>query len=36
MHFENSVHIQSGDAKKPNMLDAIRDLLDKTNDPINC
>lgn len=33
MHFENSVHIQSGDAKKPNMLDAIRDLLVKATDP---
>ena len=33
MNFENSVHIQSGDATKPNMLDKIRDLLVKATDP---
>ncbi|MCP4057585.1 MAG: MMPL family transporter, partial [Pseudoalteromonas sp.] len=33
MNFANTVHIQSGDAQKPNMLDAIRDLLVKATDP---
>jgi len=33
MNFENSVHIQSGDAEKPNMLDKIRDVLVKATDP---
>ena len=33
MRFENSIHIQSGDANKPNMLDKIRDLLVKATDP---
>jgi hypothetical protein len=33
MRFENSIHIQSGDANKPNILDAMRDLLVKATDP---
>ncbi|MEH6393765.1 efflux RND transporter permease subunit [Pseudoalteromonas sp.] len=33
MRFDNTVHIQSGNSSKPNMLDAMRDLLVKTTDP---
>ena len=33
MRFENTVHIQSGNSEKPNLLDSIRDLLVKATDP---
>ncbi|KTF18325.1 efflux RND transporter permease subunit [Pseudoalteromonas sp. H105] len=33
MRFENAVHIQSGNTKKPNMLDNLRELLVKATDP---
>ncbi|WP_392343660.1 RND family transporter [Pseudoalteromonas prydzensis] len=33
MRFDNTVHIQSGNSNKPNMLDAMRDLLVQTTDP---
>lgn len=33
MRFENTIHIQSGNVQKPNILDAIRDLLVKATDP---